>query len=222
MVQEGIDPSKIVVVGNVIVDVIIENEKKFHKPSMEWLPNTSEKFALMTLHRDEHMRNPKLTQNIINQVGNATRKKKLPVILIEMPRLKSLNLKYPNHFVIIPPLGYFEFGWLEKNATIEFTDSGTNQESASIFGTPCVVTRDCTERPECRDSGTTVLSGYHDIEKAADIVLKARRNPNFSLGDGRSSQRIVDDLVERLNVGFIKNIEWHPKFDFKDKHSRIL
>lgn len=238
LVQEGISPDKIEVVGNVIVDVINEQDKKHYfdwpvrptnpphcmpfKTSKWEYRDGPRKYALMTLHRDEHMRNPKLAQSIINQVGLATSKRNLPVILIEMPRLKSLNLEYPDHFLVTPPLGYIEFGTLEKNAAIEYTDSGTNQESASIFGTPCVVTRDCTERPECRDCGTTVLSGYYNIEYATEYVLTAKRNDNFSLGDGKSSKRIVDNLVDRLDKGFISGIGWHSSFSFKEKHSRLF
>jgi UDP-N-acetylglucosamine 2-epimerase (non-hydrolysing) len=221
LVQEGINPSKIVVVGNVIVDVM-----KKHKKNFQWsFPQrplggkiSKKNYALMTLHRDEHMRNPKLSQLIIDQVGGATKKRDLPVVLIEMPRLKELGLKYPSHFIVTPPLGYFEFGMLEKNAAIEYTDSGTNQESASIFGTPCVVTRHCTERPECRDSGTTVLSGYYAIEQATAQVLAATHNPNFSLGDGKSSQRIVDDLVIRLD----ETNEDGDYPDFRGRHFRLL
>jgi UDP-N-acetylglucosamine 2-epimerase (non-hydrolysing) len=228
LVQEGIDPGKIVVVGNVIVDVINEHKKDFRQPEMEWLPNTKLKYALMTLHRDEHMNKGRARQ-IIDDVGRATRKRNLPVILIEMPRLKALNIKYPDHFVAVPPLGYLEFGWLEQNATIEYTDSGTNQESASILGTPCVVTRECTERPECRDSNTTVLSGYRSeyIEEATRIVLRNKPNEGFSLGDGNSSQRIVDDLVVRLDRKFKHKYRGGGsgalKIDiFKSEHSSLL
>ena len=87
---------------------------------------------------------------------------------------------------------------------IEYTDSGTNQESASIFGVPCVVTRTCTERPECRECRTTVLSGYTYIEQATELVLSEKWNRDFSLGDGKSSQRIVDDLVNRLDKNFVR------------------
>ena len=217
LVQEGIDPSKIKVVGNVIVDVMKEwgyrfgwdkymtNPPKyvpFNHPDIDGVITGPKTYALMTLHRDKHMRNPGLAQQIINNVGRATKKRDISVVLIEMPRLKALGLKYPPHFMTSPPLSYFEFGILEKNALIEYTDSGTNQESASIFGTPCVVTRTCTERPECRDCGTTVLSGPVHIEEATRIVLNSEHDPEFSLGDGKSSQRIVDDLVGRLSRKF--------------------
>ncbi len=171
----------------------------------------------MTLHRDEHMRDAELSQDIINDVADATEKRNLPVVLIEMPRLKMLNLLYPEHFIVSPPLGYFEFGMLEYNAAIEYTDSGTNQESASIFRTPCVVTRTCTERPECRDCGTTLLSGYGrgDIELATHRVLAAKYNSSFSLGDKKSSRRIVDDLVNRLDSNW-------GQISFKERHAQIF
>lgn len=220
LVQEGIDPSKIVVTGNVIVDVMNEHTNKFiwddgYNPEIKGNRLSKKKYALMTLHRDEHMRMPNTARHIIDKVGKATRERNLPVVLIEMPRLRQLGLTYPSHFIVTTPLGYFEFGMLEANAAIEYTDSGTNQESASIFGTPCVVTRNCTERPECRDCGTTVLSGYNHIEEATKLVLEAKHNSKFSLGDGKSSQRIVDDLVNRLDN------DWE-KSSFLGRHFRIL
>jgi len=234
LVQEGIDPSKIVVTGNVIVDVINTHEKKFwwRGDNGKWsgsrtvgkVGETVEngEYALMTLHRNEHM-DFRTASHIIHGVGRATEKRNLPVVLIEMPRLKALGVVYPPHFIVIPPLGYFEFGMLEANAAIEYTDSGTNQESASILCTPCVVTRECTERPECRDCGTTVLSGHHHIEQATELVLNAVQPDDFSLGDGKSSQRIVDDLVGRLDKWTNGAYGWESiEGSFKRRHFKIL
>lgn len=231
LVQEGVDPTKIVVTGNVIVDVIKKHREKFKWPVdyvTDFLPaevfykeldfNGTQlkkgQFALMTLHRNEHMNRP-IAKKIIKEIGYATQKRNLPVILIEMPRLKALRIKYPENFIVSPPLGFFEFGRLEANAAIEYTDSGTNQESASIFGTPCVVTRTCTERPECRDCGTTVLSGMDNIEDATELVLSQQRNKDFTLGDGKASERIVKDLIKRFS-------DSHMPVSFRERHFRIL
>ena len=161
LVKEGVDPTKIEVVGNVIVDVVNEHMDKIRPGQDIPLSSTyssrkhklkSGSYGLMTLHRSEHMNDPALAQNIINQVGASSEELDIPVILIEMPRLKALELRYPKNFVVIPPLGFFEFVRLEANAKIEYTDSGTNQEVSAILRTPCVVTREATERPETFDS----------------------------------------------------------------------
>lgn len=123
-----------------------------------------------------------------------------------MPRLRALGLKYPSNFIVTPPLGFFDFIQLEACAKIEYTDSGTNQEVASYLETPCVVTRNCTERPECGDCGTTVLAYPGNIVSATYHVLSVGYNDEFSLGDGKSSERIVDDLVMRLKKDFYRSV----------------
>lgn len=234
LIQEGIPAHKIVVTGNVIIDVINERtfsnvlnafEKDiFDSLSLKYKIGYSgriipEPYALMTLHRDEHMANPEVSQRIIDEVGQATGVDELniPVVLIEMPRLKTLGLKYPANFIVTPPLGFVDFINLERAAKIEYTDSGTNQEVASYLGTPCVVTRRCTERPECGDCGTTVLAYPDNIVPATYHVLSVGYNEEFSLGDGHSSERIVDDLICRLKDNFHKDVSQCVDY-FKVKH----
>lgn len=223
LVKEGIDPTKIEVVGNVIVDVVEEHRDKLKIGRPIKLDCTDrhgynlapQSYALMTLHRNEHIITPGLAQRIVDQVGESSAELGIPVILIEMPRLKALELSYPDNFVVIPPLGFFEFVRLEANAKIEFTDSGTNQEVSAILRTPCVVTREATERPETFKSGITFMAHpEHDtIADAAILALQGKYNEDFSLGDGQSSERIVNNLVARLNKKrvYFDRIELGPK-----------
>lgn len=225
LVQEGIDPDKIVVTGNTIVDVLNEHMDKFWWPSRKWkhmsvyppfedLEKTiqgvalkKKKYGLMTLHRDEHM-NLTSVRDILFQVNKWASQNNTPVILIVMPRLKKildnpkLNVKSFSKMVPIKPVGFFDFITLERGAMIEFTDSGTNQETSAILGTPCVVTRRCTERPETFDSGITVMT-EDNIFNAANYVMSQKRNKDFSLGDGKAADIIVNDLVKRLHNGFV-------------------
>jgi len=235
LIQEGIPAHKIVVTGNVIVDVLKEYEAKWwwEEDHCSICDNGKElycsshqlrkrKYALMTLHRNEHMENPELAQAIIDDVGQATGWDELniPVVLIEMPRLKALKLKYPHNFIVQEPLGFFEFLTLEANARIEYTDSGTNQEVASYLATPCVVTRNCTERPECSDCDRTVLAYPGNIVAATYHVINQGHNEDFSLGDGKSSERIVNDLVIRLKNNFYREAD--PALDInKLRHSKM-
>jgi UDP-N-acetylglucosamine 2-epimerase (non-hydrolysing) len=221
LVREGIPPSKIRVVGNVIVDVIQEYMHELEWPSShegyipkkfkghELLPDS---YALMTLHRDEHVRSKLRCQSIIDKVAYSTDVRDLPVIFIEMPRIKKLRLQYPSNFIVTEPLGFIEFNMLESNAAIEYTDSGTNQEAAAIYGTPCVVTRASTERPETFDCGISALSG-DNIEGATWRVMTGEHDDTFSLGDGLSSHRIVDDLVDCLKQGVFRYQQTHPHID---------
>jgi UDP-N-acetylglucosamine 2-epimerase (non-hydrolysing) len=100
---------------------------------------------------------------------------------------------------LIEPLGYGPFVWLMGRADAILTDSGGIQEEAPALGTPVLVTRDVTERPEAIDAGSARLVGTdrERIREGLDELLSGgsmrervsrARNP---YGDGRASERIV-------------------------------
>jgi len=206
LIREGINPTKIVTVGNIIVDVIaeyIEEIKKMQQLVLDKYGVAHDKFALMTLHRDEHVSNHDLARHIIYSVADWTKERGIPVIWPRMPRTKNIELDRDRigHFTITKPLSFIQFLALESAAKIEFTDSGSNQEVAAIIGTPCVVTRTCTERPETFSSNISTME-ISNIGEAADWVVKQRKNDSFFLGDGNTSSRIINDLVARVQEGW--------------------
>jgi len=220
LVQEGIDPTKIVVTGNTIVDVLNEHRGEIEDREKEVLGSfgiNPKEYAVMTLHRSEHVNNPMVCASILRQVQHWAQIQRVPVILPVMPRLqkvfddeansdaivKLLSKEALRNFLFIKPIGFFDFVALEKNALIEFTDSGTNQETSAILGTPCVVTRRSTERPETFKSGITTMA-MDNIRLAAHSVIDRELNPNFSLGDGDAAEIIVNDLVDRLKHDFYR------------------
>ena len=215
LVQEGICPTKIVVTGNTIVDVINEHMLEIKRRAPEVLEKykvKSKNYAIMTLHRNENM-NREFASRILLGANQWASKHNMPIILPVMPRLQKifninadiLNTETLSNYIYTEPLGFFDFVALEMNAAIEFTDSGTNQETSAILDVPCVVTRRSTERPETFKSNITVMD-RKEIEKAADFVYGREKCKDFSLGDGNAAEIIVNDLVERLKRG-IKNNE---------------
>lgn len=133
-----------------------------------------------------------------------------------MPRLKNLMgdelKKYEDVFIFTEPLGFFDYISLESGAAIEFTDSGTNQETSTILSVPCVVIRANTERPETFDSGCVAMCDL-DIERAANMVFGKYPAKGYSLGDGTASDRVISDLLARLDRDFDRHLEpWHNRF----------
>ncbi len=114
------------------------------------------------------------------------------------------DLTRPNFF-FIEPLQYLEFVYLMEKSTIVLTDSGGIQEEAPGLGTPVLVMRDTTERPEALKSGTVHLVGTnHDLivsevstlldDPVAYETMSKAVNP---YGDGQACPRIVNALREK-------------------------
>ncbi|MBT8336368.1 MAG: UDP-N-acetylglucosamine 2-epimerase (non-hydrolyzing) [Gemmatimonadetes bacterium] len=107
---------------------------------------------------------------------------------------------------LVEPLDYFDLASALRVADVVLTDSGGIQEEAPSFGTPVLVLREVTERPEGVDAGVAELVGTD----AARITSRARahldraragtarRDAANPYGDGRAGERIADIVVSDL------------------------
>lgn len=104
---------------------------------------------------------------------------------------------------LVPPLDYPAFVWLMRRASLILTDSGGVQEEAPSFGTPVLVMRDKTERPEGVAAGFIELVGT-DADRLAGRAIALLRDPKRPeagpsvanpYGDGRATERIVASLL---------------------------
>ena len=206
LIREGIDKEKIFVVGNTIVDATLQNLRIAEKK--DFLNGIDNDYFLLTLHRAENVDNKDRLKDIIDALFEMIEIYKKPIIFPIHPRtkkrLKEFNLferlKSNKNIEIIEPVGYLEFLMLEKNAKLILTDSGGVQEEACILKVPCVTLRDSTERPETVEVGANILVGSdkNKLIKAVEIMLKRDRDWINPYGDGKSGERIVKILIERM------------------------
>jgi UDP-N-acetylglucosamine 2-epimerase (non-hydrolysing) len=124
-------------------------------------------------------------------------------------------LRGHDRLVLTQPLNYLDLLHALRHAVLAITDSGGIQEEAPSFGTPVVVLREVTERPEAVAAGAARLVGTHreSIVAAAADVLDGRwrgealANP---YGDGRAGERIADIVVSRLTGAARLTRDWLP------------
>ena len=105
---------------------------------------------------------------------------------------------------LIEPQDYQTFLYLMDRAYLIVTDSGGIQEEAPALGTPVLVTRDTTERPEAIAAGTARLLGT-SAEALRAALVELLDNPlsyntmaqaSNPFGDGRASKRIIDRILQ--------------------------
>lgn len=214
LINEGIFPDKIFVVGNTIVDATLEN-LEIAKERSQILEKFPKDYLLLTLHRAENVDDYERLGNIIEALTRIEENIVFPV----HPRTKKMlerfgllkRLKKRNIF-LTEPLGYLDFLMLLSRAKAVLTDSGGIQEEAVILHIPCITLRLNTERPETIEVGGNILAGIETegIVGKVNLVLnnkeiyegmKKAENP---FGDGRAGKRIVDILVEKQGKGELK------------------
>jgi UDP-N-acetylglucosamine 2-epimerase (non-hydrolysing) len=217
LLSEGIDDFRIKVIGNIIVDPINEYAQAVKESKiLENLRVKEKSFILVTLHREENITNKEIFENKISDILKFAKEVKMPAVFPVMPRaaasVEKFGLKILNDAIFIKtkPLGFFDFLKLEKEARLIVSDSGTVQEEALILGTPCVIARRSTERPETIWAGATILEGfegkntlYNKMKEAWDMKTNWDRNILNPEG-GSPSERVFEDLVKKIKNNYFE------------------
>ena len=206
--QEGHDPSAIHMVGNLMIDTLMQHRSRAEEsPILHDLALTPGGYAVLTLHRPANVDDPTVLAGLLDAVGFL--QDRVPVIFPIHPRTRKNLMEGPlrervvamHNLRLLEPQGYLDFLKLTAHARLVLTDSGGIQEETTILGVPCLTLRDNTERPITCTMGTNRLVGT----KAPGIIIaigEALDAPHGQgkippMWDGLSAQRIVTILRQQ-------------------------
>lgn len=200
LIREGVDPSKIQRVGNIMIDSLemlratIEKQDAWRELSL----NAGE-YGLVTLHRPSNVDDPHILEKLCEKsVGIA---KQVPLVFPIHPRTRKniedldlmAELEKEQQLIISAPLNYIHFMNLVSNCRFALTDSGGIQEETTYLGIPCLTLRPNTERPISVEHGTNILCNLDNLEEILLEVLSSGKpaKPEIELWDGRTAERVV-------------------------------
>ena len=198
--KAGISNDRIFFVGNVMIDTLLFNQKRFKKPAIfaEFALKKFNYFVL-TMHRPANVDEADKLKDLMHEIVSNTHK--LPIIFPIHPRtakiFNELGIDAPN-LKIVEPIGYLEFNYLVENAKAVITDSGGITEETTVMGIPCITLRDNTERPETITIGTNELIGTDPsaIKPALEKLFAGewKKGGIPALWDGNTAKRIVEHI----------------------------
>ena len=220
---EGVPDEQIHLTGNTVVDALLSVARR-DRPVTDHalrsvLDDAGSKLVLLTAHRREIFGAP------IRQVLGAVRTlaDRLPDVRVIYPVHPNPNVVEPatqvlaNHprIHLTSPLGYLDLVTALERASLVLTDSGGIQEEAPTFGTPMLVLRELTERPEAIEAGIAVKVGtdpHAIVEQAVAALGRPRPKPGANpFGDGGAGERIADILASSLTGSPRTTRDWCPE-----------
>jgi len=214
-VREGLNPSNIVVVGNPIVDILdhyyYQRRAKFEAMASPAFFSdrgiARSEFYLMTCHRRENVHVPGSLQAILDLVSASPRPVYFPASYRTQKVIREMGLSLPPQLRMVDPVGYDEMLCLMVNSRGVVTDSGTVVEETCVLQVPSLQMRKSTERPQVYDVRSSVKFDPAEAGRypAAAMFRKLEslwgKRWTHTLGDGKSSMRIADDLHRRVIEG---------------------
>ncbi|PIO00571.1 UDP-N-acetylglucosamine 2-epimerase (non-hydrolyzing) [archaeon CG10_big_fil_rev_8_21_14_0_10_43_11] len=205
--EEAIDPSRLFVTGNTVVDAIKQNKALAEQKStiLKDKGLKDKAYLLVTAHRAENVDDKKRLKGILDGLKKVHDYTNLPLVYPIHPRTKNklarFGLDLSKGVMTIGPVGYLDMIALQAHAKLVLTDSGGLQEEACVLGVPCVTMRDSTERPETLEIGSNMLAGTDGSRILLCTKKMLGKKPVWKnpFGDGRSAQAILDILEIRLS-----------------------
>jgi len=220
LLDEGVNPERIHVTGNTVVDALLEVVNKLNSPNSPLRTEFEQRFSfvpqgrrmvLVTGHRRENFGQG--FEQICQALAETA--KRFGEVEFVYPVHLNPNVREPvqrllkgiGNVHLIEPQDYLPFVYLMTRAYVILTDSGGIQEEAPALGKPVLVMRDTTERPEAVCAGTVKLVGTQVDSIIHHLSLLLSDESEYSrmsfahnpYGDGTASSSIREALVRFRN-----------------------
>ena len=201
--REGVDATRIRLVGNVMIDTLLTNlPAARQRQTYQRFRLERHAYVYATLHRPQNVDSPDSIRRIVHALAGLA--KNFPVILPIHPRtLKncstySIPIESVPGLILTEPIGYLDSLSLIENSRFVLTDSGGLQEETTYFRTPCLTLRPNTQRPITITTGSNSLTTVDRLD--ADIAALLKRDLRYGsippLWDGAAAPRIVQQVIE--------------------------
>ena len=188
LLSEGFRKDHVFVVGSPLYEVIMQHQQRIQESRiLEKLQLSAGKYILVSAHREENIDLPEQFNQLTTALDTVAATFKLPVIFSTHPRTqkKIEERKITFHPLIknLPPFGMIDYIWLQKNAFIVLSDSGTISEESAIGNFPAISIRTSTERPEAIDAGSIILGDISsdEIVNAIHVVKNTWQSDQASV-----------------------------------------
>ena len=212
LVREGIDRSRVFVVGNPIFEVLEAHRDAIAASDvLARLRLAPQRYFIVTMHRAENVDNEDRLRNLVTALRRLSEQFGHPVVCSLHPRtwskMQAFGLaKDGGEVRFVDPVGFFDFVALERQALCALSDSGTVQEECCILRVPNVTIRDVTERPETVEAGSNMLTGM-DTQRIIACVETVLAEPPAWTPPAEYVEPNVSSKVVKIVLGY----EWREE-----------
>jgi UDP-N-acetylglucosamine 2-epimerase (non-hydrolysing) len=200
LLREGIARNKIRLVGNVMIDTLVQllPDSARHMP-----PHMPDRYVLVTLHRPANVDGPAFLGQLLRTFAELSQR--IPVLFPVHPRTRQRITDLAPDIVpngklrLLDPLPYLPFLALQQRAALVITDSGGIQEETTFLRIPCLTVRENTERPITVTLGSNILVGQgmsRLLEESGKVLAgHPKRGEIPPFWDGHAAERIAAALL---------------------------
>jgi UDP-N-acetylglucosamine 2-epimerase len=205
--KEKLEKENIIEGVHIVGNTIVEVAKKLIKNNKEFSQQPSNNQIILDIHRPENFNYQHRLKNIIEFTQWISAVYKLPVKMLEFGRtsskIKEYNIDLGN-IEVIPLMSYKNYMKAVYNSKFIISDSGTAQEEPALIGTPVLVPREYTERPESIECNCSMMINMEEdynedwYDSLKWLKFSKEEMDSCWLGNGMTSTKVIEILKNSL------------------------
>lgn len=218
LLAEGFRKDHVFVTGSPLFEVLMKNIENIEKSDiLNKLKLMKNEYIVVSAHREENI---DLKENFLilaDALNKVAEKYKMPIIFSTHPRTQKqidrLKIKFNKLIINMPPFGFFDYIFLQKNSFCVLSDSGTISEESAMMGFAAVSVRTSTERPEAVDVGTIILGGIDakSILNSLEIVTKTHKPKSVKIPEEYKVEDVSNRIIRVIQsyTSIVNRVIWN-------------
>ncbi len=219
LLREGLPADRIIKTGSPMFEVLNHFEDKIKSSNiLNNLKLKADNYFLISSHREENIASSNFSK-LVNVLNWLAEEYKMPVIVSTHPRTRNMIEKQGAKFnplvQLMKSMGFIDYNYLQMNAKVVLSDSGTISEESSILNFPAINIREAHERPEAMEEASVMMTGFNPerIMQAIKIL------DNQDRGNSRTLRQVYDysmpnvsDKVVRIILSYtdyVNRVVWN-------------
>ena len=219
LLREGLPPDQVIKTGSPMYEVLNHYMPKIQaSDSLIRLSLQSEKYFLVSAHREENIESEKSFAKIVVLLNTIAEDHGLPVVVSTHPRTQKRidvnGAQFHPLVRLLKPLGFNDYVSLQIQAKAVLSDSGTINEESSILNFPALNLREAHERPEGMEEATVMMVGLEvdRVRQGLAILAKQPRGVERSLRlvADYSMPNVSDKVVRIIHsyTDYVNRVVW--------------
>ena len=218
LLREGLLPNMIIKTGSPMREVLESLKPKVERSSiLRRLAIEKDEYFVFSAHREENISseiNFASLCSLLNGVANAFG---LPIIVTTHPRTRKRievsGISFNPLIRLEKPFNLSDYLFLQLNARVVLSDSGTISEEASILGFPALNIREAHERPEAMEEAAVMMVGLNQeriLQAISQISTEKKNGSNFCGVFDYSVSNVSDKIVRIIlsYTDYVKRVVW--------------
>lgn len=182
LVGEGIPANTIMKVGSPMPEVFLKHEAQILKSDvLQRLSLLPKSYFVLSAHREENVDDLDRLKTLVTTIDEIARSFGKRVVFSVHPRTQKkmaplIDTLDSSTWILMKPLGFFDYIKLQKESFCVLSDSGTLTEEVDSHGFPGIMIRQTHERPEGTDQATCLMSdvSYRSLRNCVELATSGR------------------------------------------------